>query len=70
MTSQVREAPAEYNMPSVVKISFITGLVLGLEYFNEDDELPFAIAINLLFIRIMVFLNAIPTDHTDLGDMK
>jgi len=57
-------------MPSVVKISFITGLVLGLEYFNEDDELPFAIAINLLFIRIMVFLNAIPTDHTDLGDMK
>lgn len=59
-------------MPFVVQLSFITGLVLGLEYFNEDDELPFAIAINLFFIRIMIFLNAVVDndDHNDLGDMR
>ena len=58
-------------MPFVVQLSFITGLVLGLEYFNEDDELPFAIAINLFFIRIMIFFNAVvdTDDHNDLGDM-
>lgn len=57
-------------MPFVIQLSFITGLVLGLEYFNEDDKLPFAIAINLFFIRIMIFLNATvdTDDHNDLGD--
>ena len=58
-------------MPFVIQLSFITGLVLGLEYFNEDDELPFAIAINLFFIRIMIFFNAVVDndDHNDLGDL-
>lgn len=57
-------------MPFVIQISFIRGLVLGLEYFNEDDELPFAVALNLLFIRIMVFFNAMVDDHDDLGDLR
>lgn len=58
-------------MPFVIQLSFITGLVLGLEYFNEGDELPFAIAINLFFIRIMIFFNAVVDndDHNDLGDL-
>jgi hypothetical protein len=56
-------------MPFVIQLSFIRGLVLGLEYFNEDDELPFAVAFNLFFIRIMVFFNATVDDHDDLGDL-
>lgn len=57
-------------MPFVVQLSLTTGLVLGLEYFNEDDELPFAVAIHLFFIRIMIFFNAVVDndDHNDLGD--
>ena len=56
-------------MPFVIQASFIRGLVLGLEYFNEDDELPFAAALNLFFIRIMVFFNAIVNDHDDHNDL-
>ena len=56
-------------MPFVIQASFIRGLVLGLEYFNGDDELPFAVALNLFFIRIMVFFNAIVHDHDDHDDL-
>lgn len=57
-------------MPFVVTFDFITGLVLGLEYFSEDEDTPFAIAINLFFIRIMIMFNAVidNDDHNDLGD--
>lgn len=59
-------------MPFVVTFDFITGLVLGLEYFNEDEETPFTIAIDLFFIRIIIMFNAVindDDDHNDLGDM-
>lgn len=57
-------------MPFVIKLEFITGLVLGLEYFNEEEDSPFIITIHLLFIRIMIFLNDVidTDDHNDLGD--
>lgn len=59
-------------MPFVISFSFITGLVLGLEYFSEDETMPFAIAINLFFIRVMIMFNAVldDDDHNDLGDAR
>jgi len=59
-------------MSFVINFEFISGLVFGIEYFNEDSDTPFTIFIHLLFIRIHMHLNASirpPDDHNDLGDM-
>lgn len=56
-------------MSIAVGFELISGLVFGIEYFNEDKDTPFSIFIHLLFIRVHIYLNATvePDDHNDLG---
>lgn len=58
-------------MPVVINAEWIGGCVLGVEYFNEDEDTPFCLFIHLLFVRISIYLNATrgPDDHNDLGDV-
>lgn len=49
---------------TIVQFSFVKGICLGLEYFEDEEDGSFNVVLNLALFRIMFMNYTIPPEGT------